>query len=487
MWVLKSKFSMALIIAIILTLSLIAVWYVTPVPKVSPLILSDIENLDFIATMEGTFGKEGEAYLFCKILCGVWEVPILIESHVYTTNGTIRLQNATAIHLTNPICTQWRAISEPDVLLGKKYHLQNWTDKNNDGKLSSSDQININKTEPAPVGPLWCDVEDVEYGAIYYINITAGADKVCLQNATAIDLTNPACTQWRAISALAEKYHLLNWTDNNKDGKLSSSDQIDMNKTEPEPVGPRWWDVQDVEYAAIYYMTVTKNVGDNIILWFDTNIIRTDTNETIADLSGISTYVFNKLTRENVEDAPEASKNRTGFDPFYPSHIKLGENISNIWLDNIDETGTLRFVKTVKEEDVELYEYFLNKTLTKEWDFPGGFYDNYTLTNTKNVLIEPLSGLPVYTKNETVIVVGNWFNTAKNVTESTNLIYLTYRDKEMDLVTPRLAHGAMEVLEFDKVVKGWILGAIIVILTVAFIFNTGSLWRARKMPSKAKT
>jgi hypothetical protein len=35
----------------------------------------------------------------------------------------------------------------------------------------------------------------------------------------------------------------------------------------------------------------------------------------------------------------------------------------------------------------------------------------------------------------------------------------------------------MGVLEFDKEVKGWILGAAVVILTVTFIFNTRSLTR----------
>lgn len=297
---LKSRSSTALIIGIIFTLLLIAVWYVTPAATVSPLLVSDLENLDSIGTMEGTAGKEG--YFLIRIVFeDVWEVPILVKAHVYTANVT----------------------------------------------------------------------------------------------------------------------------------------------------------------------------GDMIVLRIDANVIRADTNETIPDLSGNSTYVINKLTRENVKDAPEANKPREGYDPFYPSHLKAGEDIPNVWLDNLNETGTLEFVRAVKIEDVELYEYFANKTITKELVIPdlGDTPEkpgNYNLTSTKRVLIEPLSGLPMYTKNETFILVKN---------PAPPVVYVTYKDRAVDLVTSRLAHGAMELLEFDKEVKGWILGAIVVILTVAFIFNTRSLYR----------
>jgi hypothetical protein len=309
--VLKSKFNIALIIGIIFMLSLIAVWYVTPAPTVSPLIVSDLENLNAVSIMEGTAGKEG--YLLIQSIYGVWEVPIRIEAHLNTTNV----------------------------------------------------------------------------------------------------------------------------------------------------------------------------IGDNIILRINATVIRSDTNETIPDLSGTSTYVFNKLTHENVWGAPEADKNRTGYDPFYPSHLKAGENITNAWLDNLDETGTLKFVRAVKKEDVELYEYFVNKTVTKKMVLPGVNYDNYTLTSIKTVLIEPLSGIPAYTQEETLIIWGNWFNTDKNATMSNPLIYVTYHDRAPDLVTARLASGAMGVLEFDKEAKGWILGAAVVILTITFILNTRSL--TRKPSPQAKT
>jgi len=394
MWVLKSKFNMALIIAIILMLSLIAVWYVIPARKVSPLIVSDLEKLDTISTMEGTTGMGG--YFFPDWAgYGVPSFPILIIAHVYTTNvtgdniilridanivraDTTRLRNETAIDLTNPVCTKWNATSEPDVqVFDKKYRIQSWEDIDEDGKLSSSDRV--------------------------YMNISR--------------------------------------------------------------LDPRWCDVQEVEYGAICYVTIA--------------------NESIIELSGNSTYVFNKLTHENVEDAPEANKPRRGYDPFYPSHIKLGEDIPNAWLDNLNETGTFEFVNATKIEDVELYEYFLNKTITKELVIPD--FDkrpaNYTLTSTKRVLIEPLSGLPVYTKNETFIMLKQRRGMPENPLK---LVYLTYKDKELDLVTPRLAHGAMQLLEFDKEARGWILGAIAVILIVAFIFNTRSLYRARKMLPKAK-
>jgi len=292
-------------------LSLIAVWYVIPAPTVSPLIVSDLENLDAVAIMEGTAGKEG--YLLIQSIYGVWEVPVRIEAHLNTTNV----------------------------------------------------------------------------------------------------------------------------------------------------------------------------IGDNIILRIDANVIKADTNETIPDLSGNSTYVFNKLTRENIEEAPEADKPRRGYNPFYPSHLKLGEDIPNVWLDYpLDMLATLEFVRAVKIEDVKLYEYFVSKTVTKEMVLPGVNYDNYTITTIKTVLIEPLSGIPTYTQEETLMIWGNWFDTTKNATMSTKLIYLTYHDRAPDLVTARLAHGAMAVLEFDKLMKGLILGAAVVILTITFIFNTRSL--TRKTPLQAK-
>jgi len=307
---LESRSSTALIIAIVFTLLLIAVWYVTPAATVSALLISDLENLDSIGTMEGTAGKEGY-FLIRTVFEDVWEVPILVKAHVYTTNVT----------------------------------------------------------------------------------------------------------------------------------------------------------------------------EDEIILRIDANVIRADTNETIPDLSGTSIYVINKLTHENVKDSPQADKPREGYDPFYPSHLEAGEDIPNVWLDNLNETGTLEFVRTVKIEDVELYEYFVNKTITKELVIPdlGDTPEkpgNYTLTSIKTVLIEPLSGLPMYTSNETFIIVKN---------PAPPVVYVTYKDKAVDLVTSRLAHGAMELLEFDKEVKGWILGAIFVTLIVAFIFNTRSLYHTHKMLPEAKT
>jgi len=67
-----------------------------------------------------------------------------------------------------------------------------------------------------------------------------------------IDLHKPVCTQWHGLypeEIQCKQYHLQNWTDN-KDGKLSPCDQIELNETATKE--KKWYNV--------YEVTVTLNV-----------------------------------------------------------------------------------------------------------------------------------------------------------------------------------------------------------------------------------
>lgn len=200
--------------------------------------------------------------------------------------------------------------------------------------------------------------------------------------------------------------------------------------------------------------------GENLILKFEVNA--TYNNTTLHELSGNATYVLNKFTRENVKNAPEADKPREGYDPIYPSHLKAGEDIPNAWLDNINDTATLKFKESIVEEGITLHKYFAEKTITKEMYVEGIGMRNVTLTATKTILIEPLSGLWVYTENETVYsrdAIGQ-------------LLYLEYHStaeaKAKGLADAKAAYDGMQLLELYIPT---ILGVIVIVLTIALAFN----------------
>lgn len=226
--------------------------------------------------------------------------------------------------------------------------------------------------------------------------------------------------------------------------------------------------------------------GDNVVLKVEMNITRTDTNETLSDLSGNSTYVFNKFTLKNTPDAAEADKPREGYDPVYPLHLKAGEGISNVWLDMLNKTGTLEFEGIVKEEGVTLYKYFVNETITKEMN-PGLVWGNYTLTSTKTVLIEPLSGLLVYTENETFSIVKNYTDSRGKII-LTKLIYLTYTStaeaKAQGIADAKATHDDLQQLEsYVQITAICPLGVIVIVLIVGLVFNVKRLKR-KEPPEK---
>ena len=211
--------------------------------------------------------------------------------------------------------------------------------------------------------------------------------------------------------------------------------------------------------------------GENVILKFEVNT--TYMNMILSQFSGISTYVLNKFTRENVMDAPEADRPREGYDYFYPLHLKAGEDIPNAWIENLNTTATLEFKESIVEEGVTLYKYFAEKTIAKELYVEGLGMRNVTLTATKAILVEPLSGVWVYTEKETFYlrdVIGQ-------------LLYLEYNStaeaKAQGLADAKAAYDGMQLLELYVPM---ILGIIIIILTIALAYNVRRL--KRKKPPK---
>ena len=211
--------------------------------------------------------------------------------------------------------------------------------------------------------------------------------------------------------------------------------------------------------------------GDNIILKMEVNV--THSNATLREFCKNSTYVLNKFTRENVRDAPEADRNRTGYDPLFPSHLKADKDIPNAWLDNLNITGTLRFEGSIVEGGVTLYKYFINETITKEIYIPDIGLRNCTLTSTKTILIEPLSGLWVYTENERFC----WMMLPSMRKYFCLEFNSTAESKAQELANAKAAYDGVQLLELYVPT---ILGVIAIILTIALLFNVRRLKRKKQ-------
>lgn len=225
------------------------------------------------------------------------------------------------------------------------------------------------------------------------------------------------------------------------------------------------WEIPITVTAKIY---VTEVKGDNIILRIDATMISSDTGEALPDpFSRNSTYVFSKLTLENVKDAPEADKPREGYDPLYPAHLKAGENMPNVWLDNLNVTATLEFRESTKEEGLTLYTYYVNETVTDMVSLPGIGLRNCTLISTKTILVEPLSGLLAYTKEE----IFDWIMNREDQSPLP-LVYFKYEStdeaKTDGLATAKMGYEGLQLLELYIPT---ILGVVAIILTVGLAFN----------------
>jgi len=217
------------------------------------------------------------------------------------------------------------------------------------------------------------------------------------------------------------------------------------------------------------HLYVEEVKGDDVTLKIDVNLIA----GRAPGLSRNSTYVFNKFTRENVRDVAEADKPRVGYDPLFPSHLKAGEGIPRVWLDNLNTTATLEFKGSVKEEGVTLYKYFVNKTIIVPDYYIGWPFDyaNCSLMSTKTILIEPLSGLWTYTENET-------FSLILNSIPPGVLGHLTYKStaesKAEKLLEAKALYDSIQLLEL------WIptiLGVIAIVLAITLALDVRNFKR----------
>jgi len=229
------------------------------------------------------------------------------------------------------------------------------------------------------------------------------------------------------------------------------------------------------------YANETK--GDNIILKIEANMMNMtepDKPNRLDEFSYDLTYVINKFTLKNMQDIPDADKNRTGYDPLYPMHLKADEEIPNVWLDNLNVTSTLEYKGSANEEGLELYKYFVNKTITTETMLPFGLR-NVTVTSTKTLLIEPISGVLAYTENETLTAYMGW----KQEKYYLQLVDLTYKStgeaKVEGIATAKTTHDALQLLELYIPT---ILGVVAIILIAGLGFNIRRL--RKEMASQAK-
>ena len=223
--------------------------------------------------------------------------------------------------------------------------------------------------------------------------------------------------------------------------------------------------------------------GENVILNIDVkmmNMTDADNPNVLDEFSYNSTYVINKFTLMNVPDATDADKNRTGYDPLYPQHLGIDEDIPDVWLDNLNITSTLDYDGSIEEEGLELYRYFVNETITIETRLPFGLR-NVTLTSAKTLLIEPLSGVLAYTENESLVAWMGW----KQEKYYLKLVDLTYKSTAKAKAEGiEFAKTSYEGIQLLKLYLPTIFGVVIVILVIGLALNTRRL--ERKI-AKAKT
>jgi len=225
------------------------------------------------------------------------------------------------------------------------------------------------------------------------------------------------------------------------------------------------WEIPITVTANIY---VAEVKGDNIVLRIDATMISNDAGKALPDpFSRNATYVFSKFTLENVKDAPEADKPREGYDPLYPAHLKAGENMPNVWLDNLNVTATMEFKESTREEGLTLYTYYVNETITDMVSLPGIGLRNCTLISAKTILVEPLSGLLAYTKEEIL----DWIMNREDQSPLP-LVYFKYEStdeaKTDGLATAKMGYEGLQLLELYIPT---ILCVVAIILTVGLAFN----------------
>jgi hypothetical protein len=266
----------------------------------------------------------------------------------------------------------------------------------------------------------------------------------------------------------------------------SQLEELDTTTTYQGTLEYLGYGIRKVPIQTDAHVRVVEVKGDNIVLNITANIMNiTDPSkpQMLSEFSRNSTYVLNKFSRENSENAPEADKPREGYDPLYPPHLQTGEDITDAWLDLLNSTATLKFQGSTEEGGVALYRYCLNKTVIKSMTLPPIGPGNFTLTMTKTILVEPLSGVPAFSENETFSLYSRAPGTSFNV----RLARLTY-NSTADSITKGTANAkssyeGMRLLELYIPIIPMVA---VVILVLGLALNLRRL-RKRSFAQKAQS
>jgi len=526
MSVLKSKSSIGLILGTIIILLIIPTWYIMLAPSI---IASEIEKMDTTTSYEGTLGKEEYTQFLDDIVASeiektnittsyegtlyytsygvsyenVW--PILIEAHVYADevkgdNVSLKIE-ANTMNMTNP--------NAPNRLDEFSYNLTYVINKFTLQNVPDAPDADNNRTGYDPLYPQHLEVdEDVPNVWLDNLNVTATLEyresieegielhryfvneTITKEMETPFGLRNVTLTSAKTllieplsgVLAYTENETLIAWMgykQNKYHMKLVDLTYESTAEAKAEGIELAKKNHDDLELLELMHSVSPIRVeadakaigvkGDNVIVKVDAQVTRIDTGEILTDFAQDSTYVFNKFTRKNDPNATDADKSRSGYDPLYPSHLRKDINITT-WFDTLNTTATLKFMESVVEDGVTLYKYSGTKKST-DMKFMG--FTDCTLSFTRTVLVEPISGLPAYTEEETFS-----FNTTRAGYPSLPIVYLTYGStaeaKAEGIELAKTSYDGIQLLEFYLPM---IFGVAVIILVIGLALNIRRLER----------
>jgi hypothetical protein len=151
------------------------------------------------------------------------------------------------VPITSPISTTWHEIYP---IYSQDWHLASWKD-NGDGHLSPCDHIDMDFGGVGGSPTVWFHVEDVTI--TLWLTEKIGGEPIGPESAIELidgypiidaTMSNPISTMWHQIyppAQFSHMWHLTSWEDN-YDGVLSYSDQIDMEG----PTGLLWFHIDRV-------------------------------------------------------------------------------------------------------------------------------------------------------------------------------------------------------------------------------------------------
>jgi len=282
------------------------------------------------------------------------------EFHDATDNDNALIQVVSAylhaeeeIELEDPVSTQWHEL-HPN--FSKRYHLTSWEDTNGDGKLSPSDQIEM-ENETGELDNY--HVKDVTVTIFIskkpenienmYLEFEDGFKK--MENA----ITQPEGTQWHEIwPVFSRRFRLEIWKDENDDGVLGPSDQIFMMNKDNGEIAEYHVDEVATDLvlckkpAVAPSAPILKSPADGTITNDNTPTfvwilgLNADTHRLLVDNdSDFTSPIENRPfgpTDNSYTPVPENSLPDDNYSWKVIARNAVGENHSNIWTFIIDTT-----------------------------------------------------------------------------------------------------------------------------------------------------